>query len=77
MIVCQKEAAILRCSLKQVVLKISRYSQENTVLETCLVCIFHKKELQDRCFPVNIAKILITVFFIEHLQWLLLKKRAS
>ena len=24
------------------------------------------------CFPVNLAKFLITAFFIEHLRWLLL-----
>ena len=34
---------------------------------------FIKKWLQHRFFPVNIAKFLITVFFIEHLQWLLLQ----
>ena len=34
-------------------------------------CNFIKKRLH-RCFPVNIAKILRTVFFIEHLRWLLL-----
>ena len=32
-----------------------------------------KKRLQHRCFPVNIAKFLRTVFFIEYLRWLLLK----
>ena len=35
-------------------------------------CHFIKKRLQHRCFPVNIAKILKTAFFIEHLWWLLL-----
>ena len=30
------------------------------------------KRLQNRCFFVNIAKFLITVFFIKHLRWLLL-----
>ena len=33
---------------------------------------FIKKRLQQRCFPVNIAKFLWTAFFIEHLLWLLL-----
>ena len=28
-----------------------------------------KKRLQDRCFSVNIAKILRITFFIEYLQW--------
>ena len=35
---------------------------------------FFKKRLQHRCFPKNIAKILITTFFTEHLWWLLLTK---
>ena len=30
------------------------------------------KRLQNRCFFVNIANFLITVFFIKHLRWLLL-----
>ena len=33
---------------------------------------FIKKKLQHRIFPVNIAKFLRTVLFIEHLWWLLL-----
>ena len=36
-------------------------------------CNFIKKWLQDRCFPVNIAKFLRTTFFIEHLRWLVLQ----
>ena len=43
------------------------YGHGNTVLQTLL-----KKSLWHRCFPVNIAKILRTPFFIEHLRWLLL-----
>ena len=31
-----------------------------------------KKETPTQCFPVNIAKILRTAFFIQHLGWLLL-----
>ena len=32
-----------------------------------------KKRLQNRCFPVNVAKCLKTFFFFtEHLRWLLL-----
>ena len=37
-------------------------------------CSFIKKRLQRRCFHVNIAKFLITAFFIKHLRWLLLNK---
>ena len=36
-------------------------------------CNFIKKRLLHRCFPVNIAKLLRTAFFIEHLWWLLLQ----
>ena len=32
---------------------------------------FIKKRLWHRCFPVNMAKLLRTAFFIEHLWWLL------
>ena len=31
---------------------------------------FIEKRLQQRCFPVNIAKFLRTAFFTEHLWWL-------
>ena len=31
-----------------------------------------KKSLQHGCFPVNFAKFLRTLFFTEHLRWLLL-----
>ena len=34
-----------------------------------------KRRLQQRCFPVNIAKFLGTVFSIEHFWWLLLELR--
>ena len=34
-------------------------------------CNFIKKRLKHSCFPVNIAKVLRTLFFTEHLQWLL------
>ena len=33
---------------------------------------FLKKRLWHRCFPVNFRKFLRTLFFIEHLRWLLL-----
>ena len=36
-------------------------------------CNFIKKRIQHRCFAVNIAKFIRTVFFTEHLWWLLLK----
>ena len=31
---------------------------------------FIKKRLQNRCFSVNISKVLGTAFFIEQFQWL-------
>ena len=40
-------------------------------------CNFIKKRLQQRCFPVNIAKILRTAFFKEHLGRLLLRLTLS
>ena len=33
---------------------------------------FFKERLQHKCFPVNIAKFLRTVIFMELLRWLLL-----
>ena len=35
-------------------------------------CNFTKKRLQGRCFPVKLVTFLRTLFFKEHLQWLLL-----
>ena len=32
-----------------------------------------KKRLQDRCFPMNLAKCLRKLFYIEQLRWLLLR----
>ena len=36
--------------------------------------MLHKNRLRHRCFPLNIAKLLRTGFFIEYLLWLPLKK---
>ena len=41
-------------------------------VEGLKACIFIKKRLQDRCFPVNISKFLRAVFFIEHLLFIIL-----
>ena len=56
------------CSIKKVLLKISPYSQEKAVLESLFnnvagiqACDFVKKKLQNRRFPVNIAKFLRTL----------------
>ena len=37
----------------------------------CSSCNIIKKRLQCRCFPVKFAKFVRTLFFIEHLRWLL------
>ena len=36
-----------------------------------------KKRLWHRCFPVNFAEFLRTLFFTEHLRWLLLKSKLT
>ena len=59
------EAVVQRCSVKKVLLEISQNSQENT----CRRCQHLSRHL---CFPVNFAKFLRTLFFTEHLRWLLL-----
>ena len=56
------EAVDGRCSVKKVLLEIWQNSQENTCGRVSL----------RRCFPVNFAKFLRTLFLIEHLRWLLL-----
>ena len=54
------EAAVRRCSSKQVSLKILQYSQQNTVLESLFDkaanlkgCNLIKKRLQHMCFPLS------------------------
>ena len=37
-------------------------------------CSLFRKRLQHRCFPVGFAKFLRTIFFTEHLRWLLLSQ---
>ena len=63
-------------------LKILQYSQKRLGLESLLKKVagpearkYIKSRLQDRCFPVNIAKFLRTAFYIEQLWWLLLELR--
>ena len=70
------------CYVKKVYLEISQNSQENTGARVSFLIKLQalglrsatllKKRLWCRCFPVNFAKILRTLFFIEHLSWLLL-----
>ena len=58
-------------------LNISQYSQENAWVWVFFnkvlglqACNLIKKRLQHICFPVNITKVLETVF-LEHLRWVL------
>ena len=70
------------CYVKKVYLEISQNSQENTGARVSFLIKLQalglrsatllKKRLWCRCFSVNFAKILRTLFFIEHLSWLLL-----
>ena len=59
------EAVAGRCSVKKVLLEIWQNWQS-------LSATLLKKRLWRRCFPVNFAKFLRTLFLIEHLGWLLL-----
>ena len=74
------EAAVQRCSVKKVFLKISQYSQDKTCpgvsflskLQAWGLQLYWKR-LSHRCFPMNFAIFLRTPFYIKHLWWLLLK----
>ena len=57
----------------------TNFTKETPVLESLFnntavlkACNFIRQRLQQRCFPVNIAKFLRTAFSTEHLWWLLL-----
>ena len=72
-------ADVYRCSSKLVTFRNDH--RKTPVLEPLSNKVAHlkassfiKERLQHRCFQVNIAKILITAFFIKHLRWLLLNK---
>ena len=68
------KAVVRRYSLKKVFLKISQNSQENTCARDSFLiepATLLKKDLWYRYFPVNFAKFLRTLFFREHLRWLL------
>ena len=69
------EAVSWRCSVKNVFLKISQSSQENTCgrLSYLIKIQASAQILWHRYFPVNFAKFLRTPFFIEYLRQLLLK----
>ena len=65
----QAVAAVLRCSIKKVFLKIFQNAQENTCVGVCYNPVTNlrpatllKERLQRRCCPVNFAKFLNTLF---------------
>ena len=66
-------AASVHCTLH---CKIARsngsgVSVKNLLLKMSTATLL-KKRLWDRCFPVNFAKFLRTLIFLEHFWWLLL-----
>ena len=75
--------SLLRCSLKQMFLKISLSSHKNTCAGVSfslkfqlMSVILFKKRLWHRmstlwCFPANFAEFLKTGFLTKHLKWLL------
>ena len=60
------EAAVRRCSAKQVLLKISQNLQENNYVGVPFLIKVFKKRLRHKCFLVDFVK-LFRNFFIEHL----------
>ena len=78
-VINHSKAVVQRCSVKKVFLKISINSQENPCardsflikLQASSLPFYWKRDWR-RCFSDNIAKIRRTLFFIEHLWWLLL-----
>ena len=61
-----------KCSMKKVLLKISQNSQKNTCVGISFSTL--KKRPRDRFFLMNFTKFLTTLFFIEHIWWLLLSR---
>ena len=80
-IVVRSEAATGGVLYKNLPLKISQNSKENTCagvsflikLQAKACNIIQKRDSDISCFPVNFAKFLRTPFFIGHLWWLLLQ----
>ena len=66
--VISPEALARRCSAKNVFLKISQNSQENTVSESLFQAFnFIKKETQVQVFFCEFSEFFKNIFFIEHL----------
>ena len=75
-LVFYSEAVVQRCSGEKVFLDISQNSQENTCTRLLFLIKFikfiKKRDSGTGFFPVNFVKFLRTLFFTEHLWWLLL-----
>ena len=72
------------CSVKKIFLKISQNSQENTSTRVSFLIKLQappatllKKRLLNRCFPVNFAKFLTTLFLQNTPGRLLLKNGVA
>ena len=67
------KAVVQRCYTKNMFLKISQNSQENTRARVSFLTKLLAWGLFSlKCFPANFAKFLRTPFLTEHLRWLLL-----
>ena len=64
------KVVVWRCSVEKVFFEISQSSQENTL---CQSLFFSKFLLKKRLWHMKFAKFLRTLFFTEHLRWLLLQ----
>ena len=62
-----KKAVICRCFQNRCSKKFVYIHKKTPVLESLLNKVAGLRELQHRCFPVNIAKFLRTAYFIENL----------
>ena len=69
------EALGQRCSVKKVFLEISQNWQENSCARFSFLIKF--RPVWHRCFPMNFAKFLRTLFLREHLPWLPMKLQLT
>ena len=65
------EATVRRISSKQIYLKISRYSQETSVVNGLKACNFIKKRIT-QVFFCEYCEIFKNSFFLDRIWWLLL-----
>ena len=67
-LIFSSEIAVRKCSSKHFAI----FTGKHHCWSPFLIKLQALRLLRHRCFPVNIAKFLRTVFFMEHLWWLLL-----